>query len=548
MNKIIIKKSSENSSPNDNNNNDNSSESKIQKKTIKFVLEQSLGIYQIEGKVISVQQTSGPTVFMINDGTGSIEVTAFNGAGVRANPEINSEDIVSILLSIKNQNGRKKNEITIIRKLLPPKEIEVSNQIEENIKKLSEPKSSDFLIESPMLDKMKQRFIEVASLIKRAIIEGRPIIVRHHADTDGYCGGIALQRAIIPLIEAQYGSKDSKWRYFSRSPSKAPFYEYSDVLRDISMALKDMERFGQIEPLIILVDNGSTEEDILAIRKAKIYNAKVIVVDHHYPGEVIDGKSKVDEFLDAHMNPYLFGGDNNLTAGMLCVELARLLNENVSNLDFFPALAGVADRAKGDDFDKYMSIAKEMGFDLDYLKQIALAVDFEAHYLRFSEGWKLVDDLLGVDLKKQRVLVTLLNDEIGLALKNQNLVNDEYLSVEEFDNKVIVGILDTSLTTHRGEFPAPGMATGMAHDSLKDKYIGRMVVTIGLGPFFVTMRISDPAVERGFNVNDLIVKLVREMPYGSISGGGHHAAGSIKFVEGAKDEVFSKIIEEIKKM
>ena len=42
---------------------------------------------------------------------------------------------------------------------------------------------------------------QAATQIRLAVIQDRPIIVRHHNDCDGYSSGFALERAIIPLIE-----------------------------------------------------------------------------------------------------------------------------------------------------------------------------------------------------------------------------------------------------------------------------------------------------------------------------------------------------------
>lgn len=517
------------------------------KESIKNVLLKDSGMYEIEAKIVSIQQTSGPTIFTATDGTATMELAGFSAPGARTYPEIKEDDVVKATVVIKEKDGRRKNDIVNIGKITGPLRDTVLKDIESRIIERSRPDAVNFLVRSEALDRLKSRFIAVATEIKKAVIEGRPIIVRHHADTDGYSGGIALQRAIIPLIEAQYGTEsDVKWYYFARAPSKAPFYEYADVLRDLSSALKDVEKFGQKEPLIILVDNGSTEEDLLSIRKAKIYNAPIIVIDHHYPGEVANGRVKVDDFVDLHINPYLVGYNNTLTAGMLCVELARFLNSKVQNIDFLAGLAGIADRSSGSEFEQYVEIAKSRGFTVEFLNKIALAVDFEAHYLRFMEGWKLVDDLLGADIEKHEKLINLLTEDIEFKLKEQDKVIKKYLKVEELGNGVIVGILDTSLTTHRGEFPAPGRATGMAHDYLKEKHPGKSVVTVGVGPFFVTMRASDSAVRRGFNLNALVKVLKDEFPYGFVSGGGHEAAGSIKFVEGAQAEIVSSIVSKIR--
>ncbi len=62
-----------------------------------------------------------------------------------------------------------------------------------------------------------------------------------------------------------------------------------------------------------------------------------VVVDHHYPGEVIDGKVAVDDYVDVHVNPYLEGGDSQVTAGALAVELAQMINPEVKGPPFTSA-------------------------------------------------------------------------------------------------------------------------------------------------------------------------------------------------------------------
>ncbi len=49
-----------------------------------------------------------------------------------------------------------------------------------------------------------------------------------------------------------------------------------------------MQRHGQHMPLILLMDNGSTEEDLDAYKFAKVYDIDLLVVDHHHPDEIVD--------------------------------------------------------------------------------------------------------------------------------------------------------------------------------------------------------------------------------------------------------------------
>jgi RecJ-like exonuclease len=128
--------------------------------------------------------------------------------------------------------------------------------------------------------------------------------------------GIAIERAILPLIR-EVGGTDAGYHFYRRSPSKAPFYEMVDIVRDICFALDDQARHGQDLPLLVIVDNGSTEEDLPAFKQTAIYGIDVVVVDHHHPD------SAVDQYLCEHVNPYHVGGDFGVTAGIPISGISR---------------------------------------------------------------------------------------------------------------------------------------------------------------------------------------------------------------------------------
>ncbi|MBT7927572.1 hypothetical protein HN695_04500, partial [Candidatus Woesearchaeota archaeon] len=138
-----------------------------------------------------------------------------------------------------------------------------------------------FMIKSEILNKLQPRINKVVSLIKQAIESKRPIWIRHHNDTDGYCAAIALERAILPLIHARQTKERDVFYHYSRLPSKAPYYDYADATKDVTNFMNRVTKFEAKPPMIIICDNGSSEQDIKAIKKVKIYGAKVIVIDHH---------------------------------------------------------------------------------------------------------------------------------------------------------------------------------------------------------------------------------------------------------------------------
>ena len=84
-----------------------------------------------------------------------------------------------------------------------------------------------FIINSKVLDKLKPKINQAVSYIQQAIESKRPIIIRHHGDVDGYCAGIALERAILPLVSQRHSRERDVFFYYTRAnhePAPAAFY------------------------------------------------------------------------------------------------------------------------------------------------------------------------------------------------------------------------------------------------------------------------------------------------------------------------------------
>ncbi len=511
------------------------------KKSFDSITEQDIGKkYWFNARVQDIKQTSGPTVFNLFDGTGYLRSVSFSKAGERSHPEINVNDYVNVLLEIKQRDSTIESEILSIKKLSQEKTESLKQNFINILKNKSMPVSTDFLIKSEKLEHMKPRFIEMASIIRQAILEQRPILIKHHADCDGYSAAIALERAILPLIINEHKSEKAAWQFYKRTPSKAPFYEYLDATKDISFFTGDTDKFGVKEPLIILADNGSTHEDILSIKKVKIYGAHVVVIDHHDPGKIINGRAEVDEYLDCHINPHLFGYDSNITAGMLCTELARFINPDVKNIEFLPALAGITDKSECEEFNNYLKISNR---SREFLEKLGACVDFEAHYLKFTEGRGLVDVLFGKNKEKQEKLVNLLYKDIKERFDKQLLVVKEYSKIINFNNFQLL-TLDLEKTTIRSEFPAAGKTLGLAHDYFKAKTT-KGFISLGFGSDFIVFRCDGVS---NFDVNDIVEYIKNKIPHSLADGGGHAFAGSLKFISGSKELIIDDVLDYIKKL
>jgi archaea-specific RecJ-like exonuclease len=504
------------------------------------------------GEVIQIQQTSGPTIFTVSDETGITWAAAFDEPGVRVYPNINTENIVEVVGEVSLHGGKIQIESESIERLHGSDATEARKLIDEALDKRAEPENDNLIQESPILKKLQPRLRAAAKAIRRAVLDGRSILVRHHADADGICAGVAVEKAVIPLLQEINPSNDAEWHYFRRSPSKAPFYEIEDVVKDLSFSLEDQERHGQKLPLIVLMDNGSTEEDLLALLKVKIYDMEVVVVDHHYPGVVTKGRVAVDDYVDIHVNPYLEGGDSQLTAGALAVELAQMINPQVRDrLLHLPGIAAVGDHARSNEAHHYIEIAASKGYELEDLEKIATAIDFEAFYLRFMNGRGIIDIILGLgNREKHTKLVDTLYQESQRRVQWQLAAAMPNLKTQKLGNGVIFNVLDVEKYAHKFTYPAPGKTCGFVHDQLVQKHGEEQpIVTLAYGPDFGVIRATDAVNEIfGFNLNQIIQELMVEIPAAGVDGGGHECAGSLKFVEGLSKEVLKAFANQVAKL
>ncbi|MCL5730383.1 MAG: hypothetical protein M1165_02345, partial [Candidatus Pacearchaeota archaeon] len=438
--------------------------------------------------------------------------------------------------------GETEGEIQEIRKLNDSENAEFlrfMSQVETEKAKVTPPK---FLVESQILHKLRDYFIKAATQIRLAVIQDRPIIVRHHNDADGYSSGFALERAILPLIEKQHGSEKSGWEFFTRAPCGAPFYEIDDSIRDTATSLRNVAKFSNKMPLIVIADNGSSPEDLMAIKQGKIHGADFIVVDHHF-----FEKDVISENVLVHVNPFLVGEDGaRFSAGMLCTELARFINPEVRNISQIPAMAGFADRidiGNPGTMEDYLEIAKKEGYSKELLSDIALVIDYISSKVRFMEVREYIEVLFGEPRGKQKELVSLLApfirelDKKGLKIGKANAklekiskVNLQLLYFEEF----FPGF---------GFFPKPGRIVGMVHDSLQEEKKVSNLVTIGVLETSATIRATD---ESNFSVHELINFLNRKLPDAFVEGGGHKNAGSISFLPNKQKEIVALIKDFIK--
>jgi len=500
-------------------------------------LENAVGeVGHIEGRIVQAKQTGGPTIFQVRDETGTTPCAAFEEAGVRAYPEVGVGDVVRVTGTVETRDGHSQLEVNDLGVLEGAAAADVEDRLEAATAELAAPADVNPLVDWPALGKLYDDLREVARLLRETVLEGRPIRMRHHADGDGLCASAPLQHALELFIADTYADPEAPRHLLKRLPSKAPFYEMEDVTRDLNFALEDRKRHGQKLPLLLMLDNGSTEEDTPAYRNLAHYDIPVVVVDHHHPDP-----GAVEGLVEKHVNPYLHDEDYAVTTGMLCVELARMIAPEITeDVRHVPAVAGLADRSEGEGMADYLDLAREAGYDEGRLQDIGEALDYATFWLRYDDGRELIYDILDVncdDPERHADLVDLLAERAEQDVDTQLGVAMEHVTHETLENGAHLYRVDVEEHARRFTYPAPGKTTGKVHDR-KVAETGDPVITIGFGPDFAVLRSDGVRLD----IPEMVAELKEEVEGGGVSGGGHLVVGSIKFVKGMREEVIEALV------
>lgn len=408
-----------------------------------------------------------------------------------------------------------------------------SMDFEGLLQQRSKPTRTEFSIPSQRYEAMKNRFIEIAQRIRRAIMDQQPILIRHHNDADGICAGLAVEQAI--LHEMERNNIDPKNKIY-RSPSVSPFYDQIDLFRDVSKFNRYTIHFGDKSPLILLLDTGSTPENAFALEVLKSFSYECIVVDHHNPGEISDNRSNnqsaVCKFLDFHLNPYLFGFDSQTSGGMLGYELARFIDEDYT-APLYPAVAGVGDRCEGEEIETYI---EKTGKTKEKLLDMAKVIDYLAFHFRFEDGEGVYEQVF-----TNEKMVNLVAREVDRYFEEALNRILPHAQVEEYPATKFVA-LNLDQFTQRGKYPPPGKTLGLIHDHFAAQDDTKPVFTMGYFSDGIIIR----ATESLLPVPELLIELQQEFPQAAVEGGGHEQAGSIKFLDLFGEKILNSIRKKLK--
>ncbi len=474
----------------------------------------------------------GLNIFTVTDDQDTFKITKFT-PGKQLHERLVVGDIKEFTFKTKLFQGNLQGDLLNIVDINPELVQRFKDQLHESKQSAYAPKQDALLIDTPTFAAMKPSMLAVSGHIRKAVMDKRPIHITHHGDCDGFSAALLLEQSIIGLIKKKHPHERYLRQYISRNPSKPPYYDVMDASKDIGFFLNAIDRFNVVAPLIIIVDNGSTKQDLISIEKVKLYGADVMVIDHHDPG-VLDeeGKSVICKHTLAHVNPHLQGRKGGISASMLCYQVASYISDDVTPNAFTAAVGGVTDRCEGEEIE---FLIKKTTYDREYLRSAGIMVDYEIYMTKMNLQAGGIYTLLLGEAKKRDALMSLYKpilDEQTLEVKKSL----KQYATQHTWGKHKVSVINGDQTTLWADYFTIGKLAGISFDLFDSDIV--IVHTNSIMVF----RAKE---ETGFDVNALIVDLKEHISYARISGGGHAVAGSIKFISAGKDEIISYVQQKL---
>ena len=394
---------------------------------------------QFEAAVNDIRQTSGPTVFTMSDESGTVECAAFDGAGVRAYPDVETDDIVRVTGEPERRRDTLQVEVEELTVLDDDARAAFVERTEAALTDRARPDRVEPVADDPAVAAVSDALKTVTTELRRAVFEGRPIVVRHAATVDGYAASVAIERATLPLVREEHQDPDAEYHYFDRRPVEGAVYDMDDATRDVTRMLSDEAQHDEPIPLFVFVAAGGTAESRDGLDLLGVYDAPRVVLD---AGAV---PSAIGSSTDVLAGP----ADTNATALAAAVAAAVRPEAGVhTEVGHLPAVSMWSEPP-----ESYQAAAADAGYETDEVRKLREAVALEANYQSYEDKRELIADLLFAE-EEPDGLAGHISDQFRTRMTTAvetAEANAERRVPGEHDQTVLV--LDTEAYTHRYEFP-----------------------------------------------------------------------------------------------
>ncbi len=470
-------------------------------------------VVRLEGEVVAARQTSGPTVFEFRDETGVVDCAAFVEAGVRAYPDVEAHDVVRLDGEVRLRRDEIQVETESLVELEGDAEADVRERMDEALDARARPDDVEPLGDDEALEGIADDVTDAATAIRRAVLESRPVVVRHDATTDGYVAGAAIERAVLPLLEAEHASADAVYHYFDRRPLEDGVYDMNDATKDVTRMLGDRERHDEKLPLFVFAAAGSTAASTDGLELLDVYGAPRVVLD----GRPADGTiaSEIDALVTTEAR----------TAATVAANVAAAVNDDVrEDLLHLPAVS-YWDHAP----ETYVDLAEEAGVDAETASELREAIALEAFYQSYEDKRELIIDLL---FEKRTGLAAQVADQFRSKLEAELDTATANLDERTVDDATVT-VLDTDAYTHEYDFPPTRLLLDELHRRLEAD------VVIGVGTDELHLR-----TDGTLDLEALVAALQLEAPDAGVTDPGAREP-KVEFLAGERGAVLDAVVDAV---
>lgn len=382
---------------------------------------------RLTGRIEEIRQTSGPTIFTLGDETGDVECAAFEAAGVRAFPDIEEEDAVSLVGHVERHRGAVQVETETIEALEEPTRSEVIDRLEAAAAKRAEPDETALLVEDERIDAVRDDIEEVATTLRRAVQTERSIVIRHPTTVDSVVGGAALEKALRSLTAQVHPDAAARQWFVTRRPMDEPWYDLGDAMYDVTDA-------GEEQPLIVVVGAGTARKDRSALSFLDVYDVDRVIVDAYERGESEEGATAVNA--------------PGAAVTTVAANVAGMVDDTIrSDLVHLPAISYGYDIP-----ETYRALAAENGYDAATTQDRHDAIALVAYYQRYDDKRELIADML-FDGEAAVELAGHVSGQFRDRLETAVTTAQENADVIQLTGGQSTMLLDADALTHRYAFP-----------------------------------------------------------------------------------------------
>ncbi|MFC7042877.1 OB-fold nucleic acid binding domain-containing protein [Halonotius sp. GCM10025705] len=471
---------------------------------------------RLDGEIVSVRQTGGPTIFELRDETGVVDCAAFVEAGVRAYPDIEVGDVVRLDGEVEQRRGELQVETEALVALEGSARDAVTDRLADALTDRARPDELDPIGDHNTVAEMAESLLDVAEAIRRAILESRPVVIRHPATAAGYVAGAAIERAVLPLVREEHARSDAEYHYIVRRPLENAVYDMDDATNDATQMLQDRDRHDEKLPLFCFVGAGSTADSVDGLGLLGVYGAERIVLD------AIAADPEISDVAEQVVT----GDAADLSIGALTATLAAALNPEVrEEMQHLPAVSYWENTPVA-----YTEAAEQAGYDAEQVRHLREAIALEAYYQSYQDKRELITDLLfddagGLAGHIAEQFRQKLDDELATAQAN--------LDRREHDD-VGVAVLDTDQFTHRFDFPPTTLLLDELHYVERDE---GAFLTIGVGMDELYLRSS-----QSLDVRAIAEAAAEAAPEADVTARGIRE-GRIEFLSGRREAAREAVID-----